>query len=136
MRQLAMMLFAVLLSIQPTTLLAAGIAIDESRGCEISVQYTVQTGPAANVAFRLYRVARCNSDGSLTMDNAFKGYPVVIDTTDSERMTALAMTLEGYVAKDHIDKKSCGSFTKHFSEFLCLLKQLLRILLSKFLQIE
>lgn len=97
-----MMLFAVLLSIQPTTLLAAGIAIDESRGCEISVQYTVQTGPAANVAFRLYRVARCNSDGSLTMDNAFKGYPVVIDTTDSERMTALAMTLEGYVAKDHI----------------------------------
>lgn len=95
-----MMLFAVLLSIQPT--LAAGIAIDESRECEISVQYTVQNGPAANVAFRLYRVARCNSDDSLTMDNAFKGYPVVIDTTDSEKMTALAMTLEGYVVKDHI----------------------------------
>lgn len=72
MRQLAMMLFAVLLSIQLTTL-AAGIAIDESRGCEISVQYTVQNGPAANVAFRLYRVASCNSDDSLTMDAVLEG---------------------------------------------------------------
>ena len=85
--------------------------------CRIDVQFVTDSGAASGVTVQLYQVAR-ETDGKLVHSQKFKDYPVDINVTDSDELTALATTLFGYVLRDNVaeddaiqlDSTGCGSF--------------------------
>lgn len=86
--------------------------IDTRRTASLTAKY-----PCADVEFRLYKVAEVDEYGHYTLTGAFVNYSVDLSQTDQKGWNALALTLEGYAAKDNLEPEhriktdSDGAFT-------------------------
>ena len=58
--------------------------------------------PCADTSFQIYKVADVSETGSYTLTETFAKYPVVFENMDQTQWRTLALTLEGYIARDDI----------------------------------
>lgn len=86
----------------PTGLLAA-----ENRNVSLTLSYHDNQIPLAGARFDLYLVAAFDTEGKLTVTDAFRPFPVSLDQ-DDETWKTLASTLEGYVRLDQLTPADSG----------------------------
>lgn len=102
-RMLTFLLCAMLgMSAFPTGLLAA-----ENREVSLTLSYHDNQIPLAGARFDLYLVADFDTEGKLTVTDAFRPFPVSLDQND-ETWKTLASTLEGYVRRDQLTPTDSG----------------------------
>ena len=58
--------------------------------------------PCADTSFQIYKVADVSETGSYTLTETFAKYPFVFENMDQTQWRTLALTLEGYIARDDI----------------------------------
>ena len=100
------------------TVFCLSMPVCAADSCRIDVQLVTDTGAASGVTIRLYQVAR-EIDGGMVQSQKFEDYPVDVNVTDGDDMTALATTLFSYVLRDgvseddalQLDTEGRGSFT-------------------------
>ncbi len=77
-----------------------------SADCSLTLSFKVNGTPIEGATFKIYKIADLNADGSLTVTEQFKKYPVF--TNDSDSFRNLATTLESYVLADSIPPTMSG----------------------------
>lgn len=82
-------------------------SVDLTQSGELNLSYQDNGTPLAGAEFSIYLLATVDEDGSLTATESFAGYPVELQTGNDTK--ALAVTLEGYVLRDHIAPTDKGT---------------------------
>lgn len=89
-----------------TLLCSAGVcavqaAPDAARRCTLTLEYSYEGTPFADVAVAVYRVAEVNPDGTYDLIPPYDGYPVSIHgITAQQEWRDVAATLTAYVTAD------------------------------------
>ncbi len=97
---LALFLCLVLCLSQITCVVAA--QIDTAASASLSLTFTPADIPAANVQYRLYRVADVSADTQFSYTSKFSSYPIFPVGTTAENWRMLAETLQGFIAFDAV----------------------------------
>lgn len=103
----AFLIAAAFISCSGMTAFAYG-AIDTSRETSLTVYFGRDGRGFSGVEFKLYHVADVSETINFTLTEAFAGYPIRLDGLDSSGWRALAQTLDGYVARDHLSPDKYG----------------------------
>ena len=86
---------------------SARLLAAENRDVSLTLSYHDNQIPLVGARFDLYLVASADTEGKLTVTDAFRSFPVSIDP-DDETWKTLASTLEGYVRRDQLTPADSG----------------------------
>lgn len=94
---------------------------NENEKCSFVISFTAEDKKAADVEFKIYRVADISSSNSFSVTERFKVYPVsYAGINDPANWSKLAQTLSGYVVADKLTADSTAKTTEngraYFSE--------------------
>lgn len=81
----------------------------EAKGCIISVDFSVEGQKMEGANFKVYKIAGFKSDGTISVEDSFRNYPISWDIETAEQLKELCETLEGYIARDDIAPTAEGS---------------------------
>lgn len=83
-----------------------------NKKCSLAISFFVGDLKAADVEFKIYRVADIASSDNFSITERFKSYPISQwDFDSSDRWHNLAQTLSGYVASDNLQADSTAKTT-------------------------
>ena len=91
--------------------------IDTSRETSLTVHFGEGSTDFSGVEFRIYRVADVSESGEFTLAGDFVDYPISLENLDNAGWRALAQTLAGYVARDHLDPYKTAKTDKNGRAF-------------------
>lgn len=107
MRIHAALLCLLLCLLLPVSALGAGF-VDTQRDCELTIHFRHDGEALADTEFRVYRVAKFEKSGALTLTDEFAALSVDFVELDQSGWRALAQTLSGYVVSEEIaPSQSC-----------------------------
>lgn len=78
----------------------AAESFDQTRTCELTIEFLHDGSPVAGVEFEVYRVGDLSGNGEMTLTGAFQNYPVELNVETNAEYQAAADTLWGYVQRD------------------------------------
>lgn len=102
MRRYAALLCLLLCLLLPVCALGAGL-VDTNRSCELTLHFRSGGAGLADTEFRVYRVAKFERTGALTLTDEFAELSVDFVELDQAGWRELAETLSGYVLSEEIE---------------------------------
>ncbi|MCQ2512136.1 MAG: Cna B-type domain-containing protein [Lachnospiraceae bacterium] len=90
-----------LLFVFPITVFSAE-PIEPERDVDITVSFKDDITPITDARFSIYRVANVSESAHISLTEQFASYPIETEGLDQKGWQELAMTLDGYVKRDHL----------------------------------
>lgn len=83
--------------------------IDLKQIANLTIEFSMNSFPADNVEFKLYKVADVDEKCKFKLTKEFEKYPISLDNIDTDEWRKLAITVATYVTADKIDSNFKGN---------------------------
>ena len=83
--------------------------IDLTQIANLTIEFSINSVPADNVEFKLYKVADIDEKCKFKLTKEFEKYPISLDNVDTDEWRKIALTVAAYVTADKLESNIKGN---------------------------